>query len=182
MIPVEYLWLMLFAVFGVVGAVRGLPKELGTSTILLLSLFALKVGWEQIGARIVGVVPGQLSPETVEAIYYIVSILFVAFISYEGIVLTFPMKKQTGLLKGIFGFFGGLLNGYLIVGTIWDVVNKADYFGIGVPWGSTGQTTTISSNLTELHNTLVQYMPVTFVNEFVLLGVGIILLLAIVLK
>jgi hypothetical protein len=75
-----------------------------------------------------------------------------------------------------------LLNGYLIVGTIWDVVNQASYLGLKVPLGSTGQMVAITTYLTGLHNTIVQYLPVTFVNEYVLLVLGMILLLAIILK
>jgi hypothetical protein len=80
------------------------------------------------------------------------------------------------------GFPGGLLNGYLIFGTIWDVLNQAGYLGLKVPLGSTGDVIAISDYLTKLHDLLVQYMPVTFVNEFVMLALGMILLLAIVFK
>jgi len=182
MIPVEYLWVSLFIAFGIIGAVRGLSKALGSATILLFSLFALKAGWERIGSKIVEAVPGGTEEATIAAVYYIVSILFVAFISYEGIVLQFPMKTQGGIVKSVLGFFGGLLNGYLVIGTIWDAVNHAGYFGVRVPLGSTGQTVAIANTLTDLHSTIVQYLPITFVNEFMLLVLGLILLLAIVLK
>jgi uncharacterized membrane protein required for colicin V production len=182
MIPVEYLWIALFIAFAVIGAARGLSKELGTATILLISLFALKAGWERVGSKILEAIPGGAPDATVEAAYYIVSILFVAFISYEGIVLQFPMKSQSGLIKTILGFVGGLFNGYLVVGTVWDVINNAKYLDVRVPLGSTGETVAIANTLTELHGTIIQYLPVTFVNEFVLLVLGLILLLAIVLK
>ncbi len=182
MIPVEYLWLTLIVVFGIVGMVRGLWKELGVTTILLLSLFVLKFGWEQIGSRIVTAFPGGLSAPTVQAIYYIIPISFIAFIAYEGVTLKFPIKEMKGLAKGIFGLPGGLLNGFLIIGTVWDVVNTAKYFGLQVPLGSTGSSISISAYLTNLNNTIVQYLPVTFVNEWVMLVLGMILLLAIILK
>ncbi len=182
MIPVEYLWLTLIGVFGIVGMVRGLWKELGVTTILLLSLFVLKFGWEQIGSRIVTAFPGGLPAATVQAIYYIIPITFIAFIAYEGVTLKFPIKEMKGLAKGIFGLPGGLLNGFLIIGTVWDVVNTAKYFGLQVPLGSTGSSISISAYLTNLNNTMVQYLPVTFVNEWVMLVLGMILLLAIILK
>lgn len=183
MIPVEFLWLALIVAFGIVGAVRGIWKELGTSTILLLSLFVLKFAWEKVGAVILGTVQGRApgaQAATVEAAYYSLIILFVAYISYEGVVLEFPVKKVKGLLKGVLGFLGGLLNGYLVIGTVWDVVNKADYLGLKVPLG--GTMVAISSNLTELHKTIAHYLPVSFMNEFVMLVLGMVLLLAIVLK
>jgi uncharacterized membrane protein required for colicin V production len=182
MIPVEYLWIALVVVFGVAGMVRGLWKELGVTTILLLSLFVLTFGWEQIGSKIVEAIPGQTSAATIMALYYIIPIIFISFIAYEGISLQFPVREMTGILKGLLGLPGGLLNGYLIVGTIWDVINRADYFDLQVPLGSTGATVAISDSLTSLNNTLVQYLPVTFINEYVMLLLGMILLVAIILK
>lgn len=177
MIPVEYFWGVLFIAFGIVGMVRGLLKELGATTILLLSLFALKVGWDQIGSKIVGTVQGRApdaGDSTVMAAYYAVVILAVAYISYEGVVLNFPLKNLVGPAKAVFGLLGGLLNGYLVVGTVWDVVAQANYFQPNV--------TMLSGSLTDLHSTIVQYLPVTFINEWVMLVLGLILLLAIVLK
>jgi len=181
MIPVEYLWLALILVFGVIGIVRGLWKELGVTTVLLLSLFVLTFGWKQVGSRIVDAIPGQTSAATIEALYYIIPVLFIAFIAYEGISLEFPMREMKGFFKAILGFPGGLLNGYLIVGTIWQVVTKADYFGLEVPLGNTGATVMVSDSLTSLNATIVEYLP-GFVNEFVLLLLGMILLVAIILK
>jgi hypothetical protein len=40
----------------------------------------------------------------------------------------------------------------------------------------------ITTYLTELHNTIVQYLPVTFINEYVMLVLGMILLVAIILR
>ena len=182
MIPVEYLWLALILVFGVTGMVRGLWKELGVTTVILLSLFVLTFGWKQIGSRIVDAIPGQTPATTIMALYYIIPVIFVSFIAYEGITLKFPMKQMKGIFKALLGFPGGLLNGYLIVGTIWDVVTQAKYFGLEVPLGNTGATVAVSDSLTSLNATIVQYLPVTFVNEFVMLLLGMILLVAIILK
>jgi uncharacterized membrane protein required for colicin V production len=185
MIPVEYFWGILFIFFGIIGATRGLWKELGTSTILLLSLFALQFGWKLGGETVVSLAQklplGNAPVETVRALYFGISILFVAFIGYEGVVLEFPMKKLKGILKGILGFFGGLLNGYLVVGTIWDVVDNANYFGLEVMVNNI--STPISRLLTSTYNDLAALLPLTLIgNEAVFLVLGMILLLAIVLK
>jgi uncharacterized membrane protein required for colicin V production len=181
-IPVEYLWLTLIGVFGIVGMVRGLWKELGVTTILLLSVFVLRFGWEMVGSKIINVVPGNMPEATVQALYYIIPIVFITYIAYEGVTLKFPIKEMKGIAKGLFGLPGGLLNGYLVVGTIWDVSNQANYFGFKVAFGSTGDFIAISDSLTPLGKALVQYLPVTFVNEYVMLVLGMILLLAIILK
>jgi uncharacterized membrane protein required for colicin V production len=184
MIPVEFFWIALIVVFGVIGAARGLLKELGATTILLLSLFVLKFGWKEVGSKILEAIHGRAPNATDAAImaaYYSLVIIFVAYISYEGVVLSFPVKQLKGPAKAIFGFFGGLLNGYLIIGTIWDVVAQANYFGLQVQQG-TGGKVEIASYLTQLHQDIVQFLPVSFMNEFVMLILGMILLLAIVLK
>ena len=106
MIPVEYLWLALIVVFGVTGMVRGLWKELGVTTVMLLSLFVLTFGWDQIGSKIVEAIPAQTSAATIRALYYIIPVVFIAFIAYEGITLIFPMREMKGLLEGNLGVLG----------------------------------------------------------------------------
>jgi uncharacterized membrane protein required for colicin V production len=180
MIPVEYLWGTLIFVFAMIGLVRGLWKEMGTTTILLLSLAALNLGQRIILDGMLsgsdGALFGSLSPQAVLAIYYGATIVFVAFISYQGVVLEFPVKKQKGVIKWFFGFWGGLVNGYLIVGTVWDVLDQADYFGLIDP-----------ASLSEFHQAVTKYLPVTLMNTsdfvpYLVLAFGLVLLLAIILK
>jgi uncharacterized membrane protein required for colicin V production len=187
MIPVEFLWLVLILVFGIIGMVRGLWKELGVTTILCLSLFVMYLAWSRIGSKLVSLLPGTMPAESVMAIYYTVLISIITFISYEGFTLKFPAAELKGVAKALVGLPGGLLNGYLIVGTIWDVVNQAKYFGLAVPLGATGQQIAISDYLTNLNTTFAKYLPVTLMasSDFVFygfLGLGMLLLLAIILK
>lgn len=174
MIPVEFFWLALILMFGLIGTARGLARELGVSTVVMLSLFTLWEGWFWFFHRFAGT--GSSSGGTVEAAYYGIAIIFVALISYEGYSLSFPVGGG-GLFKPFFGFLGGLLNGYLIVGTVWDMVAKANYFA--------PKLSLVSSSLTKLHNAIVTYLPVTLMDDtspFVFLVPGILLLLLIVLK
>lgn len=180
MIPVEYLWAVLIFVFAIIGLVRGLWKEMGSTTILLLSLAALNLGQMLILDKLLSTSDGgglgSLSAEAVLAIYYGATIVFVAFISYQGVVLEFPVKKQTGMAKWLFGFLGGLANGYLIVGTVWDVLNQADYFDL-----------IDATSVSELHEAVIRYLPLTLMNSndfvpYLVLAFGVIMLLAIILK
>jgi uncharacterized membrane protein required for colicin V production len=187
MIPVEYLWLTLIFYFGIFGMVRGIWRELGVTTIVLLSLFGLNFGWQLIGGTFSGMLPGGLTTAEVQAIYYSVTVLFVAFIAYEGFSLRFPIPEMKGIAKAIVGFPGGLVNGYLIMGTVWDVINQADYFQVTVPLGTSGSSVSIASTTTELHATLTSYLPVTLMNsspliQYAVLVAGLLLLLAIILK
>ena len=187
MIPIEYLWLTLVFIFGIIGMVRGIWSELGVTTIILLSLFGLNFGWQLIGDSFSSMVPGGLTSAEMQAIYYSLTILFVAFIAYEGFSLKFPIPEMKGIAKAIVGFPGGIVNGYLIIGTVWDVNTQAEYFGITVPFGSTGSSLSIASSATELHHTLTSYLPVTVMNsstlvQYAVLVVGLLLLLAVILK
>lgn len=179
MIPVEYFWGVLVIVFGIIGSIRGLSKELGSSALLLLSLFLLYVGWIQFGTNIVSLIPGGgfwSQPDIVRAIFFTVSILFVAYIAYQGYVLQFPVTSN-GLVGSAFGFLGGLFNGYLVVGTIWNVTALARYY---YP-----QVTVVSAPLSEFHQMIVEYLPVSLMHNsspFIILVLGMVLLLAIFLK
>jgi len=177
MIPVEYFWFALIFMLGIIGAVRGMAKELGVTTILALTLFVLKFAWKQFFPAIEKLAedsPGGLTEPMLKAIIFSIAVLFVAVISYEGIVLQFPFKDLKGLGRGFFGFLGGLLNGYMVIGTLWDVIAHADYFSPKV--------SVVSGSLTSFHQTVVQFLPVTFINMYILLAIGMVLLLAIVLK
>jgi hypothetical protein len=71
----------------------------------------------------------------------------------------------------------GLLNGYLVVGTVWDVTAHANYFR--------PQITIVSNPFSDFHNTIIQYLPVTLMNEYSpwpMLLLGMLLLLAIIFR
>ena len=186
MIPIETLWLALIAVFGIIGIVRGIWKELGVTTILFLSLFALQLGWDKIVSKVAGSIPLNMSADTVKALYFIILVSIITFISYEGFTLKFPAADLRGVAKGLVGLPAGFVNGYLVIGTVWDAVQGANYFDLKV-WQGTIQKVAISTYLTDLHATLVKYLPLTLMSEhsFILYGflvLGMLLLLAIVLK
>jgi uncharacterized membrane protein required for colicin V production len=181
MIPIEFFWITMIAMFGLIGSARGLRKELGATAVLLLSLFAAYVGEQQILSRIAPTLQGgplaSWPAGTLLAIYYSVLIIFVAFISYEGIVLSFPIKELSGLGKGIFGFLGGVLNGYLVIGTVWNTIANANYFR--------PKLALVSPPVSALHDSVVSFLPVSLMYDFspyIMLVLGMILLLAIVLK
>jgi hypothetical protein len=185
MIPVEYIWLTLFALFGLIGLTRGPSKELGATAVLSLTLFVLKLGWDEGGATIIRLVQGRapdLTGYMVMALYYGILIIFVGYVSYEGVTLSFAQKllfqePKSWFLVRIPGLIVGLLNGYLVIGTLWNVLANARYFRPLV--------TIVSRDLTHFHNQVVRYLPVSVMDSFtpfLFLGLGMILILAMVLK
>jgi len=180
MIPVEFYWGTLIFTFGVIGAVRGVAKELGSGAVLALTLFALWFGWDQAGDILVDLVRlgpfEKLTAAQIEALYYTIAIMIVAFIAYEGIVLRFPLKLK-GILNNAFGYMIGLLNGYLVVGTIWDAADHAKYYWPAIK--------IVVPPFSDLNNAIIQYLPISLMSEFSpfpMLLLGMLLLLAIIFK
>jgi hypothetical protein len=177
MIPVEYVWFALILAFGVIGAARGLAKELGTTAVLMISLFTLYIVWDKFIGPLVASASGGSSTGFLEAAYFGIAIIVIAYISYEGYVLSFPVKQMKGFFGSVFGFTAGLVNGYLVIGTIWDVLARADYFQPKV--------SLVSCCLSSLHNAIAQYLPISLMENtspFVLLIPGVLLMLLMLIK
>jgi len=178
MIPVEYMWFVALLAFSAIGAARGLAKELGTAAILMISLFTLYIVWTKF---VVGL---TASSETdggiggwLKIAYFGIAITIIAYISYEGYVLSFPVKQAKGLIGSVLGLVSGLLNGYLVIGTLWDLLAQANYFSS--KWGL------IDGSLSSLHNTIAHYLPLSLMHNtspFVFLVPGVLLILLILLK
>jgi len=179
MIPVEYMWFVLLLAFCAIGAARGLAKELGTAAVLMISLFTLYLVWTKFVARLVAPVQASSggSAGIREAAYFGIAIIVIAYISYEGYVLSFPVKQVKGFFGGVFGLLSGLLNGYLVIGTIWDVLARAKYFE--------PKLSIVSCCLSSLHNTIAHYLPLSLMQNtspFILLIPGVLLILLMLLK
>jgi hypothetical protein len=139
--PIEVLWIVVFLLFGAVGLVRGFLKELGVTTAIFVAMYIISELLERrqvtdlLMSKAAEVMPGASRALTADdtqsallrcTIYTFIMIAMV-FISYHGETLTFggsPPKGGTGVL---FNLMIGLLNGYLIAGTIWYYLDKYDY-------------------------------------------------------
>lgn len=126
--PIEILFLVLMAVFGVVGVVRGYAQELGVTTMLLLALFILQfIGTEvakpfdSLLAFVAG--PGTAEIGTVRAFVFSGFLILIAFISYQGQTLSFPGRGESVALS----LTSGLLNGYLFAGSLWYYLGSANW-------------------------------------------------------
>lgn len=130
--PVEIVFLTVWVVFGLIGIARGIWRELGATTMLLITLMAVQLltqtgapgykYWMMLMTFLAGEsVAVQVISNAIATIFTLV----MTFISYEGETLTFPGKGT----NWFFSLGTGLLNGYLCAGSIWYYLDKAGWPG-----------------------------------------------------
>ena len=134
--PLELLWAVLIGVFAVVGVVRGYPKELGITTTILAALLLLTRGGESIlgvlDAYLVNyvnssmILEGQYS-DLIQSLFYMLVFVLVVVISYHGETLAFDGTPPKGPLGIALNLVSGLVNGYLISGTMWYYLHIFNY-------------------------------------------------------
>ncbi len=130
--PVELIFFIVIAIFAVIGIVRGVSRELGVTLMLLIGLMVLLLLDTYAADQIQRVLEFFLGSNTalqksVLAIVYSLWMVFIAFISYEGRTMSFSnvpilsdfVKRSGGPGGGLAGAFTGVINGYLLAGTIW---------------------------------------------------------------
>lgn len=126
--PVESVFLVVIALFGAIGIVRGWSNELGVTTMLLLTLFVITFLFPtgtagRVDALLlrVGVEENQLI--VITSLIAVVLLLAVTFVSYQGVGLTYPGGKKNNLLSLLIG----LVNGYLLAGSVWYYLERANW-------------------------------------------------------
>jgi len=122
--PVEVIFGIVAIFITLIGFARGYPKELGTTIIILASIFVLSFVEERV-LNLSDTVQSTLFSGDVGATNLLLSLIFeilfivVVFASYAGITLDFPGRPARPPQGTIISLSVGLLNGYLIAGTLW---------------------------------------------------------------
>jgi hypothetical protein len=140
MIPLESLWIVLTLLFAVIGVVRGFLKELGVTIVLIATLFGLDrliPLLEQLirdgKLQAIGLKPFTDNAATNQPTNLLLMAIFgllmlaAVFIAYQGETLAYEgsnPKFPVGTLLG--GLVGGV-NGYLITGTVWWILDHYHY-------------------------------------------------------
>ncbi len=122
MVHLVYLFWTLEVLFGMVGALRGWAKELLVTFSMLVALMILNL--------IEVYAPWMLqTSERAEFLIRAFVLLFMAFFGYQT-----PAELGGGgsgtrywLQTHLLGFLLGLLNGYLIVGSLWFYLHEVNY-------------------------------------------------------
>ncbi len=165
--PVETLFLVLMAFFGVIGIVRGFHRELGVTTMLLLALLVIKLAEDRFGHQFNGVLAlvtgdGVAQLPRARAVVWVLFLIVIAFVSYEGDRLAFPGRGTAPVL----GLLIGLLNGYLFAGSMWYYLAQAGW-----------PLLQVSTRYTDLYGTLSRLLPPALLNWPFLIGIVVIMVL-----
>ena len=152
MTGIEYVWVGIMVLFGLVGIVRTYPRELGVTTMCVAALLMIL----QFGDKTLAFIQGRFAEEQVwlaaprfEAGFFIVLFLGVVFISYQGVTLIFKGDPPKGAVSPLIGLIVGLVNGYFISGTVWFYLDKYGY-PLGLVEGGT---------LSEVAERITRFLP-----------------------
>lgn len=182
--PIEVLWGAIIFVFGCIGLIRGFLKELGVTLSILVAMYIMSDWLENreyldlalnLAARYTGPVLREIlvvrtSANLLKFGIYASILIIVVFISYHGQTLDFPGKPPKGTAGIALNLLAGLVNGYLITGTLWHYLDILGYpvqvFGMFKP------------PLTSLAETLLQFTLIRLFPPYVLLFFIFFLILA----
>ena len=146
--PVEIIFIALWLLFGAIGLVRGVWKELGVTVMLFIGLLFLQllVGpLAKYWTTLLGFfTTDPTQQKVITDMFSIAVLLIIAFISYQGEILTYPGKGD----NWFFSLGAGLLNGWLLAGSVWFYFNQACW-----PGGL------VNPPFSQYYNTMVKLLP-----------------------
>ncbi|MFQ5408535.1 MAG: CvpA family protein [Anaerolineales bacterium] len=132
MMSLHVAFLMYCGVFGIVGGMRGWAKEILVLFSMVLALF--------LNTIIVQFVPGvdtTLAAQAPRAQFFVRAAFFVllAFFGYESPAISSVLggkARRERLQDTLLGVVLGLVNGYLLIGTLWHYLDVAQYPMLGI--------------------------------------------------
>ena len=158
--PIELTFIAIGLMVTLIALARGYVKELGSTLIILVAIFILTFFEDQltglvtvVGNALGGGEDGSTTNELLLSTIYSLIFIVIVFGAYSGRTLNFagtPAPPPQGTLISL---LIGLLNGYLIAGTLWYYQHAYNY--------PIGQIVTFENQLTETAQTWVNYLPPT---------------------
>ncbi|KAA3647061.1 MAG: hypothetical protein DWQ07_06085 [Chloroflexi bacterium] len=127
MISISVIFWLFITLFGLIGIMRGWAKEVLVTFSGVLSLFIIDI--------FRGFIDGLFDPSTqsgAENSFWFLSavIILMAFFGYQSPRFGFIAQKTTRerLTEAVLGAIFGGVNAYLVVGSIWSFLARANYF------------------------------------------------------
>ncbi|MGI5915042.1 MAG: hypothetical protein ACOX9A_01160 [Anaerolineae bacterium] len=179
MTSIEVFFGVILLLFGLIGVVRGFLRELGVTLIMLFLLYFLSQ-FEPLllkGLSRVVAVGRPTAAHTMENPIcfwvFTVFLMGVAFVSYQGQTLTYPGSAPSGTMGFVLGAVTGLVNGYLIAGSVWYYMHQFNY---PITWLGFS-----AEKLSSFSRGIIEFLPINFLGQPIFLGQSLLLYLAIML-
>lgn len=151
--PIETHFATIAVIFIFIGIARGYARELGSTIIILVAIFLLDVVDGRLNPLLLALVstvfpdfdPASAAADTLLCSVYSVLFISSVFANYSGRTLNLGGTQAPPPVGTYISILVGLLNGYLVAGTLWfyqDVYNyPLRFFGQGIqqPLSSTAQ-------------------------------------------
>ncbi len=185
MVPLNTIFWALVLLFGLIGALRGWAKEIMVASSVLLAMFVQQVfGQYVLGPgnpylpMLFSASPDLAAPTLYTETQFIVCtalLLVLVFFGYAGPTLVSRFSGKIAREKrqdALWGFFLGLLNGYLSLGMLWFYLHKSGYIFGGIqmpPEGSPAWTIANEYLLPNLVSPGVLYVAVAIAFVFAII-------------
>ncbi|MEX1020521.1 MAG: CvpA family protein [Litorilinea sp.] len=155
--PVELIFFTVGIIVTLIGLARGYVRELGSTLIILVAIFILSFFQTELAGFLnsvterVGGTDGEAGSNLLLSIVFTIIFSTIVFMSYSGRTLTFPGSPAPPPQGTLLSLAIGLLNGYLVAGTLWYYQDVYEY--------PISQFVEFTTPLTERAQTLVGYLP-----------------------
>jgi hypothetical protein len=174
---IEVFFGVIVFIFALIGLVRGFLRELGVTTMVMFVLFFLSQFEPYFDSGLVKVMAfaarggnADLTKELFKCWFFLFLIVGVAFVSYEGETLAFAGEPPRGSQGIVLGLLTGMLNGYLIAGSIWFYMDK---FGYPIKFLGFAR-----QGLSSVAVAMVPFLPINFLGQDILMGQSLLLYLS----
>ncbi len=126
MVSLSFFFFFLVLIFGVIGAMRGWAKEMLVSFGVILAMFILSVLERIPPIRDSIAIQGSSSKFWLQALVIII-LTFFAYQTPNFQRLAGARFARERLADLLLGFLMGIINGYLVIGTLWYYLDQAGY-------------------------------------------------------
>jgi hypothetical protein len=150
---IELTYFTIGVIITLIGLARGYVRELGSTLIILVAIFILTFFQQQLTGVVARFTTDVTNSNAALSIIFSVLFIAIVFMSYSGRTLAFngtPAPPPQGTLISL---AIGLLNGYLVAGTLWYYQQIYSY--------PIGQLVEFQPQLTERAQSIVNYLPPT---------------------
>jgi uncharacterized membrane protein required for colicin V production len=129
--PIELFFITIGVIIALIGMARGYVRELGNTVIFMTAIFLLAFFQEQlisvmtkVGVEILGMTS---PPNGFLSFFFSGAFIAMVFASYAGTTLDFQGAPMAPPGRWLLNLAVGLLNGYLVAGTLWYYQNLFGY-------------------------------------------------------